>query len=244
MRTAVWVLGLVAASLAPLPSLAITTGVGAQTPLRLRRDRHALHLRASTSSTSTSTSPAASASASSPSSSSPTVPLAPTSPPTTPPSPVPSPLDITISYALSDACLIYLGTLIKSPEFISCLPFSLLLSTSSSYSSLLTNSLAAANLTTLNELVAYAASPALGSDTCDAYMAGVATDLSAKGNCGTDIRNKVAVGVDIWRGVGNDAVMRAAAGLEDAQGRYCYLDAVTRSGPDDLYLWSLPAGAA
>jgi hypothetical protein len=39
--------------------------------------------------------------------------------------------------------------------------------------------------------------------------------------------------------------MRRAAAITDPDtGKYCYLQAITDASPDDLYLWSLPAGVS
>ncbi|EIW70416.1 hypothetical protein TREMEDRAFT_28982 [Tremella mesenterica DSM 1558] len=172
------------------------------------------------------------------------IPLAPAFIPSYPPSPTPTPLDLSISYALSDSCLMYLGTLLSSAEFLTCLPFSLLLTSSSSYSSMLSDAMSTGNYTYLNALVGYTHSPQPSGEQCDAYMAGVASALTGKGNCLSDIRMGKAVALEILVGIGNYALLRKAEGLLDSSGRFCYLDAVADGRPDDLYLWNLPAGIA
>ena len=44
-------------------------------------------------------------------------------------------------------------------------------------------------------------------------------------------------------GLGNYEVMRGAGELVDPDaGEYCYLQATADGRPDDMYLWSIPAG--
>lgn len=176
------------------------------------------------------------------------IPLPPTTTPTSPPTTSLKPLDLSISYALSDSCLLYLNSVMQSSTFKSCLPFSLLLTTSTSYASLLSSSRASGSLDTLNQLLAYTSSPQPSSDTCDQYFSGVYTALSAKANCAADMPKTgatQAVAKDIKTGVGNYQLMRQAAAITDPDtGKYCYLQAITNSSPDDLYLWSLPAGVS
>lgn len=175
-----------------------------------------------------------------------TIPLPPSVIPTSPPSPVPTPMDLSLSYALSDSCLLYLTSVLSSTTFKSCLPFSLLLTTSSSFASLLSDSLEAGNLTTINELIAYTSSPGLGSDTCDQYFSGVLSALSSKSNCAADLgkgMTNTAIAKEAQAGVGNYKLMRQASVIVDPDtGKYCYLQAVASSTPDDLYLWSIPSG--
>lgn len=174
-----------------------------------------------------------------------TVPSPPSTTPTSPPSPVPTPLDLSISYALSDSCLLYLSSVLSSSTFTSCLPFSLLLTTSTSYASLLSKSLASGNLTTLNNLVSYVSSPQPSSDQCDDYFTGVLSALNSKGNCAYDLSQGTSSSIarEAQAGMGNYALMRKAAGITDPDtGKYCYLQAVASTTPDDLYLWSIPSG--
>jgi hypothetical protein len=122
-----------------------------------------------------------------------------------------------------------------------------LLTTSTSYASLLASSLTAGNLTTLNELIAYTISPQPSSDTCDTYFSGVLSALTSKGNCAADLAKGsiTSVAKETWAGVGNYEVMREASALTDPDtGSYCYLQAVASTTPDDLYLWSIPSGAS
>lgn len=176
------------------------------------------------------------------------IPLPPSTTPTAPPIASLKPLDLSISYALSDSCLLYLNSVMQSSTFKSCLPFSLLLTTSTSYASLLSSSRASGSYDTLNELLAYTSSPQPSSDTCDQYFSGMYTALSAKNNCAADMPktgSTKAVAKDIKTGVGNYQLMRQAAAITDPDtGKYCYLQAITNSSPDDLYLWSLPAGVS
>jgi hypothetical protein len=172
-----------------------------------------------------------------------TVPLPPSRAPSSPPSPVPTSMDLSISYALSDSCLLYLTTVLSSTTLQSCLPLSLLLTTSTSYASLLSASLAQGDLTKINQLVAYTASPSPGTDTCDKYFAGVLSALDAKGNCAGDLAQAKAVALDAQLGVGNYKLIREASTITNPDtGKYCYLEALASTAPDDLYLWSLPSG--
>lgn len=202
-----------------------------------RQSRRANTTTTTTASTSSSSSSSSNASAS--------LPLRPSTAPAAPPSPVPSPLDTSISYALSDSCLLYLTSLLQATTFQSCLPFSLLLSTSSSYAQLVSAATGTNNYTTLNELLAYTYSPQPSGDQCDTYMQGVLSDMGGKSNCQADIAAKKVVALEAKIGVGTYAVVRQAENLIDPDtGVYCYLEALASDRPDDLYLWSLPQGIA
>ncbi|RSH87259.1 hypothetical protein EHS25_003168 [Saitozyma podzolica] len=193
----------------------------------------------------TSASASSSSASSSSSNASASLPLRPSAAPASPPSPVPTPLDTSISYALSDSCLLYLTSLLQATTFQSCLPFSLLLSTSSSYAQLVSTATNTNNYTTLNELLAYSYSPQPSGDQCDSYMQGVLSDMGGKSNCQADIAAKKVVALEAKIGVGTYAVVRQAENLIDPDtGVYCYLEALASDRPDDLYLWSLPQGIA
>lgn len=175
------------------------------------------------------------------------IPAPPPTAPTSPPSPVPTPLDLSLSYSLSSSCLLYLTNLLPAANFTSCLPFSLLLTTSTSYSTLVTDSITSSNLTDLDSLLAYVSSPQPSPNECDAFMAAALSDIGEKSNCGADLaaRPVNAVANEAQNGIGNYKLMREAAAMTDPEtGVYCYLEAVSSSKPDDLYLWSLPAGIA
>ncbi|ODN94197.1 hypothetical protein L198_05048 [Cryptococcus wingfieldii CBS 7118] len=172
-----------------------------------------------------------------------TLPLPRSPVPTSAPSPVPTPLDLSISNVMSSSCMTYLTSLVSSSTFMACLPFSLLLTTSSAYATLVSTALSSGNYTHLNELVGYTSSPQPSSDTCESYMEGVMTALTSKSNCASDISSNLAVVKKTKLGVGNYKVMKEAEALVDTDtGSYCYLEAIASEKPDDLYLWGLPGG--
>jgi hypothetical protein len=151
-------------------------------------------------------------------------------------------MDLQLSYALSRPCLLHLTALLSSPTFASCLPFSLLLTTSTSFASLLAAA-PADGYATLNALLAYVASPQPSGAQCDAFLADAAREMAEKGRCDADLRARVPSALEAQSGLGNAGVMRGAAGLRDPDtGAWCYLEAVASSRPDDLYLWALPSG--
>lgn len=171
------------------------------------------------------------------------LPLPPASPPTSPPQPVPTPLDLSISYSLSHSCLTYLTSILPSTLFQSCLPLSLLLTTSTSYSTLLSDAITSSNFTTLNNLISYTSSPQPDSAQCDDYFSGILKAMSDKNNCAADLASRTPIAMTTRYGVGNYQVIREASGLTDpTTGKWCYLEAVADERPDDLYLWSIPAG--
>lgn len=173
----------------------------------------------------------------------PSVPTRPSTVLTAPPSPVPTPLDLSISTSLSSSCMLYLASLVSSETFLYCLPFSLLLTTSTAYSSIVAKALASGNYTTLNDLVAYTSSPQPSIDQCETFMSGVMTALTSKSNCASDISKNVPVAIKTKWGVGNYRVMREAESLVNKDtGVFCYIEAVASERPDDLYLWGLPGG--
>ncbi|KAK8864500.1 hypothetical protein IAR55_001750 [Kwoniella newhampshirensis] len=174
-----------------------------------------------------------------------TLPPAPSLIPSSPPAPVPTPLDLSLSHALSSQCMVYLASLLSSASFLSCLPFSLLLTTSSAYSTLVTTALQSGNYSTLNDLMAYTSSPQPSPQQCSSYMTGVMSSLISKSNCGIDLNSGVNVAKEAKLGIGNYEVMRVAESLKDetdGNGVYCYLQALKEERPDDLYLWQLPGG--
>ncbi|BEI85505.1 hypothetical protein CcaverHIS002_0509060 [Cutaneotrichosporon cavernicola] len=171
------------------------------------------------------------------------LPKPPSSPPAAAPAPTPTPLDTSISSSLSHECMTYLTNLISNSTFLSCLPFSLLLQTSNSYRTQITNARSSGNYSYLNELVAYAASPAPGSETCDQTFAGFAETMRDRTNCGSDLNSGMPVARQARRGLSNYAAVRTAAGLVNPDtGSYCYLEAAASERPDDAYLWQLPMG--
>ncbi|WVQ72629.1 hypothetical protein IAR50_002188 [Cryptococcus sp. DSM 104548] len=172
-----------------------------------------------------------------------TLPLPPSPVPTSAPSPVPTPLDLSISNAMSSSCMTYLTSLVSSSTFLSCLPFSLLLTTSSAYATLVSTALSSGDYTQLNELVAYTSSPQPSGSVCESYMSGVMTALKSKSNCASDISSNLAIVKKTKLGVGNYKVMKEAEALVNEEtGAYCYLEAIASEKPDDLYLWGLPGG--
>lgn len=195
---------------------------------------------ASSSSTASATSMASSSTVARP-----PIPPAPDTPPASPPQPVPTPLDLTISYSLSDNCLDFMTSFLTNSLFTTCLPLSLLLTTSTSYRQLV---ISAPNdaYETLNNLIAYTTSPQPSSSQCDDYFASLAKAIGDKKNCGADLNGGIKanpVATDTRRGLGNYKVVREASALKDPQsGEYCYLQALGDSKPDDMYLYSLPAG--
>lgn len=170
------------------------------------------------------------------------LPKAPTTAPTSPPPSAPQPFDTSMSYALQTECLGFLLGMIANPSFVSCLPFSLLLTSSSGFNSRIQAAAQSHNYTYLNDLIAYSGNPQPSGDSCDSAMAGFLKDLEKKAHCGMD-KSKTGVVAQARRGLGNYQVMRTAATLVHPEtGVYCYVDASASSKPDDLYLWKLPSG--
>jgi hypothetical protein len=154
-------------------------------------------------------------------------------------------MDLQLSYALTTPCLSYLSTLFSTPTFLSCLPFSLLLTTSTGFGTLLSTSAATGNYTTLNTLLSYVASPQPSSGQCDDFMSAAYAQIGAKSSgCILDLGKRGAA-AEARTGLGNAGMMRKAAALRDPDtGKWCYLEALASDRPDDLYLWSLPTGVA
>lgn len=174
-----------------------------------------------------------------------TLPVAPTTIPLFPPYPAPIPMDLQLSYALTTPCLSYLTTLLSTDTFLSCLPFSLLLTTSTGYAAMLTTAATTGNYTTLNTLMAYVTSPQPSSAECDAFMSAAYAKMGEKSSGCTADLSKRSAAADARVGLGSAGLMRKAAGLRNpGSGKWCYLEALASDRPDDLYLWSLPAGIA
>ena len=151
-------------------------------------------------------------------------------------------MDLYVSYSVSTPCLQYITSTLASSNFTSCLPFSLLLTTSTSFADLVQSSLSSGNLSTLNELLAYMSSPQPSWTGCAAYMQETLKELQGDARCGKDLVQGKPLAQALAGGLGNYDIMRDAAGLRDESGGYCYLEAITAKKPDDLYIWSLPAG--
>lgn len=162
--------------------------------------------------------------------------------PTSPPSPVPTPMDLSISYSLSNDCLLYISTFLTTSLFQSCLPLSLLLTTSTSFRDLVKSG-QEDDYATVNELLAYTKSPKPGIKECGDYFKGLEIGFAEKKHCAADLKERNPTAIEIRNGLGNYEVMRQAGRLVDPdKGHYCYLEAVAAGRPDDMYLWSLPAG--
>ena len=173
------------------------------------------------------------------------VPLPPSPIPTSPTSPAPTPMDLFLSYSVSNSCLSYITTTIASPTFNSCLPFSLLLTTSTSYAALVKAAIATGNYATLNNLLAYTSSPLPSADQCLTFLQNSLASLSSKTNCAKDLTDGKPLAQAFQTGLANYDLMRKASLLRvDDMSPYCYLEAVNAASPDDLYLWSLPAGVS
>ncbi|CAK9781142.1 hypothetical protein CC85DRAFT_282482 [Cutaneotrichosporon oleaginosum] len=171
------------------------------------------------------------------------LPKPPSSSPPAAPNPVPTPLDTSISSSLSGECMSYLTNLLSNSTFLSCLPFSLLLQTSNSFRSQLNAAVGSGNFSYINDLIAYASSPAPDAETCDRVFAGYAEAVKERAHCGNDLNNGIPVARQARRGLGNYAAVRTAVGLVNPDsGSYCYLEAVATERPDDAYLWQLPMG--
>jgi hypothetical protein len=154
-------------------------------------------------------------------------------------------MDLQLSYALTTPCLAHLTNILSTPTFLSCLPFSLLLTTSTGFASLLTTASNTGNYSTLNTLLAYVTSPRPSSEACDDYMRDAYWKMGEKHSaCAPDLKKRSAA-ADAMAGLGSAGLMRRAAGLRNPEtGKWCYLEAVANDRPDDLYLWGLPAGIA
>nr|XP_019011066.1 uncharacterized protein I206_04374 [Kwoniella pini CBS 10737]OCF49847.1 hypothetical protein I206_04374 [Kwoniella pini CBS 10737] len=178
------------------------------------------------------------------SSSSSSLPLPPLTPITTPSKPIPMPLDLSISNSLTNGCMIYLTTLLSTEEFIyDCLPFSLLLTTSTSYSTLLSNSIQLNNFTNINNLISYTSNNN-NSERCENYIKIIEDNLNSNKNCGIDLnQNKNQVIKQTKNSLGNYKLIKKISNLiNEETGIYCYLENVKSKRPDDAYLWNLPSG--
>lgn len=149
-------------------------------------------------------------------------------------------------YSLSGQCLKYISQLVSSPGFQACVPFSLLLSASAAYKTLVLDATRTGNYTYLNNLVAYSSSPSPSPQECDNNYTHYYEQISAKANCAAELGGSTsakAVAKQAQRGLGNYQVMRTASSFVNPKtGRYCYIEALASDRPDDLYLWMLAAG--
>jgi len=92
-------------------------------------------------------------------------------------------------------------------------------------------------------LIAYTNNPKPGSAACRDYFAGLETSFGEKKHCVADLKARNPSAVEVRNGLGNYEVMRGAGELVDPDaGEYCYLQATADGRPDDMYLWSIPAG--
>jgi hypothetical protein len=135
--------------------------------------------------------------------------------------------------------------LTATTNFSTCLPLSLLLSSSSSFRNTLWDSANDSDYRYLNNLIAYTHSPQPSAEECDANFAQYYEEMPQKSNCAADLSNSAtkAAASQALRGLGNYQVIRTASGFVNPDsGVYCYLEAVASERPDDLYLWQLPAG--
>ncbi|KZT01227.1 uncharacterized protein LAESUDRAFT_731449 [Laetiporus sulphureus 93-53] len=194
-----------------------------------------IFIPASTSST-TVTAPSGSEPAPSASAESSGIPTIPSSDPVLP-TPFPQPLDTTLSKNFStEGCYEFFLNMTEASAFRDCRPFSLLLQASTAFYE------ATTNLTLVNTIVWGTCNTEPNAEQCSANMAWFAEELQTV--CATDLKANVETATSTLIGLQAYTLMREVACFANATSEaYCYLDAVSDTHVDDLYLYQLPLGS-
>ncbi|KIY53860.1 hypothetical protein FISHEDRAFT_20728, partial [Fistulina hepatica ATCC 64428] len=160
--------------------------------------------------------------------------------PTDPVLPTPFPQAFDSEYAQnfsSVSCLNFFANMTSTMPFRSCRPFSLLLQTSDVFIN------AQSNLTELNAIIWGTCNTTLSEDQCLWNMKWFADEISDA--CSEDISDRNPLAVETRIALRAYPVMRQSACLVDpTTDAYCYVEAVPKSNPADLYVYNLPLGTA
>ncbi|KIJ36352.1 hypothetical protein M422DRAFT_782267 [Sphaerobolus stellatus SS14] len=151
------------------------------------------------------------------------------------PTPFPQPFDTLTANFSTAGCQAFFLNFTQDEAFRQCRPFSFLLNASSGF---LTDQ---RNLTLINNVIAGTCNTPPTLDTCDSRMSSFLSQL--QDICATDLSNQNPVAVQAQIGFQSYTAMRTAACLEDVSSqRYCYVEALAASTPQDVYFWALPLG--
>lgn len=157
----------------------------------------------------------------------PTVPLLPT--------PFPQPFETLSANFSTTGCQAFFENFTLSENFRQCRSLSFLLNASSGFL------IAQRNLTLINNIMYGTCNTRPTLATCDATMSSYLTQLNSI--CATDLANENPVALQAQIGFQSYTAMRTAGCLENAiSGRYCYVEALAASTPQDVYFWALPLG--
>ncbi|GAA6002419.1 hypothetical protein JCM10207_001110 [Rhodosporidiobolus poonsookiae] len=135
----------------------------------------------------------------------------------------------------STACPSFFETFLADPTFLSCAPFSLLLTTSSGFFAA--------------ERWPYSLLPyvldASCSSTCDSLMDELAAKIRLSNTCGPDLNLGNPLAVEALQGFRNYRLYREVGCLKNNETeRYCFAEAAANKEPDDLYLYYAPEGTS
>ena len=157
--------------------------------------------------------------------------------PSTPvlPTPFPQPFENLPANFSTTGCQSFFLNFTQDEHFRQCRAFSFLLNASSAFLT------AQRNITLINNIMYGTCNTRPTLATCDATMTSYLTQLNSI--CATDITNKNPVVLQAQIGFQSYTAMRTAACLENAiSGRYCFVEALAASPPQDVYYWALPLG--
>ncbi|KAI5369980.1 hypothetical protein Slin15195_G008580 [Septoria linicola] len=149
---------------------------------------------------------------------------------------IPRPFDSNIGNNFTTStCPTFFDRFLNNQTFADCLPLSLLLQTSNGF---FTASRSRVRLTTTLDSTCNVDFPR-----CSALMAGLAQEVKQNSNCGSDLAMGNPTAVQAYNGfVAYDTLYHAGC-LNDADGGYCYANAVTNaSAPTSSYIYYLPLG--
>ncbi|KUI59558.1 hypothetical protein VP1G_06787 [Cytospora mali] len=152
---------------------------------------------------------------------------------------LPSPFDGGLSNNFTTTtCPTFINNMLADAEFQACYPVSLLLQSSESFFD------AEKSLVSITQVLDHACQA--NATQCTNYLADMAKNLTASGNCAADYEAGNPIATEAYLGLLSYPVMYSATCLKDPDTAvYCFGNAVTnRTNPTETYFYSLPLNSS
>lgn len=152
------------------------------------------------------------------------------------PTPFPRPYDTTLSPSFSTtSCYNFFINMTQTDAFLSCRPFSLLLTHSQAFIQV-QNNITATNTDTWGTC-----NTAISPNQCDLNMAWFMSSL--RSSCVADLSDQNTLAVSALIGLqAFDLMRQAACSVDPMTNAYCFVEAVASSDPSSYYFYQLPLG--
>lgn len=153
------------------------------------------------------------------------------------PTPFPRPYDTTLSPSFSTtSCYNFFINMTQTDAFLSCRPFSLLLTHSQAFIQQVQNNITATNTDTWGTC-----NTAISPNQCDLNMAWFMSSL--RSSCVADLSDQNTLAVSALIGLqAFDLMRQAACSVDPMTNAYCFVEAVASSDPSSYYFYQLPLG--